>query len=92
MQRALANGRAFLLLAAVLTVTRAGSETGVPALGKSSTSMPGLPATLNPRPASDLTLVRWGGRGTPDQAVKTSLTSPGWCWQDHAVTGQLVYG
>ena len=54
--------------------------------------MPGLPATLNPRPASDLTLVRWGGRGTPDQAVKTSLTSPGWCWQDHAVTGQLVYG
>jgi len=45
--------------------------------------MPGLPVTLNPRPASDLALcpVRRAGQG---QAVKTNLVSPGWCRQDQA--------
>ncbi len=54
--------------------------------------MPVLPATLNPRPASDLTLcpVRWAG--TPGQAVKTNLVSPGWYQQDQAVTERLVSG
>ena len=54
--------------------------------------MPGLPATLNPRPASDLTLCPVRRAGTPGQAVKTSLVSPGWCRQDQAAIGQLVSG
>lgn len=49
----LANGRAFLLLAAVLTVTRARrKQNEVLAGDKDSTSLPGLPAMLNPSPAA----------------------------------------
>ena len=51
------------------------AELEVLAPGKSSTSMPRLPATLNPRPASDLTLCPVRGRGTPGQAVKTNLVT-----------------
>jgi hypothetical protein len=48
----LANARAFLLLAADLTVTRARlKRNGVLAGNKDSTSLPGLPATLNPQPS-----------------------------------------
>ena len=54
MQKALANGGAFLLLAADLTVTQTRRKRNwSSAPGKSSTSMPGWPVTLNPRPASD---------------------------------------
>jgi len=93
MQKALANGCVSFLLAAVLTVTkRAGSGTGIPAPGKSSTSMLGLPATLNPRSSSAPDLCPVRRAGTPGQAVKASLVSPGWCRQDQAVTGQLMSG
>ena len=54
--------------------------------------MPGLPATLNPRPASDPTLCPVRRAGHTGQAVKTSLVSPGWCRQDQAAIGQLVSG
>lgn len=59
MQKAPANGRVSFLLTAVLTVTRTRRKRNwSPAPGKSSTSIPGLPATLNPRPASDPTRSR----------------------------------
>src|SRR5260370_4028570 len=49
----LANGRAFLLLGAGLTVTRAcRKRNGVPAGNKDSMSLLGLPAMLNPSPAA----------------------------------------
>ena len=54
--------------------------------------MPGLPATLNPRPASDLTLGPVRRAGPRARPVKTSLVSPGWCRQDQAATGRLVSG
>jgi hypothetical protein len=54
--------------------------------------MPGLPTTLNPRPASDLTLCPVRGRGTLGQAVKTNLVSPGWYRQDQTVIERLVSG
>ncbi len=45
----LANARAFLLIAAGLTVTQARRKrNGVLAGNKNSTSLPGLPVTLNP--------------------------------------------
>jgi len=59
MQKALANGRAFLLLAAVLTVTQTRRKRNwSPCSRQELHSIPGLPATLNPRPASDLTCAR----------------------------------
>jgi hypothetical protein len=39
--------------------------------------MPGLPATLNPRPSSAPDLCPVRRAGTPGQAVKASLVSPG---------------
>ena len=74
MQKALANGHVFLLLPAILTVTQTRRKrTGVLAPGKRSTSMPGLPATLNSRPASDLALcpVRWAGHTGPGTSRPT---------------------
>ena len=48
----LANARAFLLLAAGFTVIQARRKANwVLADNEDSTSPPGLPATLNPRPA-----------------------------------------
>jgi len=93
MQKALANGRVSFLLAAVLTVTQTRRKRNwSPCSGKSSTSMPGLPATLNLRPSSAPDLCPVRRAGTPGQAVKASLVSPGWCRQDQAVTGQLMSG
>ena len=48
-----ANARAFLLLAARLTATRARrKQNGVLADNKNSTSLPGLSATVNPSPVA----------------------------------------
>jgi hypothetical protein len=59
LQKVLANGGAFLLLAAdVPSPRRARSGTAVLAPGKSSTSMPGWSVTLDPGPSSDPTCAR----------------------------------
>ena len=50
----LANARAFFLLTADLTVTQARRKRiGVLAGDRASMPLPGLPGTLNPRPAPD---------------------------------------
>jgi hypothetical protein len=93
MQKALANGRAFLLLAADLTVTRTRRKRNwSPCCRQELHLDAGVSATLNPRSASDLALfpVRWAGHtglGRQDQRGVTGLVR-----QDQAVIERLVSG
>jgi len=75
----LANGRAFLLLGAGLTVTRAcRKRNGVLVGNKDSTSLPGLPAMLNPSPAAGrMCPVRPQRQPVPGR--RHQPVSPGWC-------------
>ena len=68
MQKALANGRAFLLFAAVLTVTQTRRKRNWSTCSRQELHLDaGAAATLDPRPASDLALcpVRWAGHTRP---------------------------
>jgi hypothetical protein len=57
MKKALANGHTFLLLAAVLTVTQTRRKRNWSPSSRQELHLDaGLPATLNPRPASNLAL------------------------------------
>ena len=94
MQKALANGRAFLLLAAVLTVTQTRRKRNWSPCSRQELHLDaGVAGHTEPQASQRPDpCARRGGRATPGQAVKTNLVSPGWCRQDQAVIERLVSG
>ena len=69
-----------------LTVTQTRwRASGVLAGNKKSTSLPGLPGTLNPRPATR-TLSAEAGAAHSDQSGRPTGHKPGWCFRERMST------
>jgi hypothetical protein len=70
-----------------LTVTQTRwRASGVLAANKKSTSLPGLPGTLNPRPATQNTVSAEAGVAHLDQSDRPTGHKPDWCFRERMST------